>query len=70
MGNANGREEEGSNYSIGNAADYVTANVNHPHPRSYQHGHNSSSESMSNSPPESPRRSRSPLMFTPQVCLF
>ncbi|CAO2814412.1 unnamed protein product [Amaranthus hypochondriacus] len=67
MGNANGREEEGSNYSIGNAADYLTANVNHPHPRSYQHGHNNSSESMSNSPPESPRRSRSPLMFTPQL---
>lgn len=62
MGNANGREEGGGNGSGNVRPDYPPLN-----PTPNQPGHIASSDSMANSPPESPRRSRSPLMFTPQL---
>ncbi|KNA06961.1 hypothetical protein SOVF_176110 [Spinacia oleracea] len=66
MGNANGREEEGivgGNINIGNVHDYLTTNTN-----SVVVGRITSSDSMAgNSPPDSPPRSASPLMFTPQT---
>lgn len=68
MGNASGREEgatengdptERSNGESGIPGNY-TMNPQRP-------GRVASSDSMSNTPPESPGRSRSPLMFAPQV---
>lgn len=65
MGNANGRED-----GVGNVPsdrpDYPALNPN-PNPNPNPPGHVASSESMANSPPDSPGRSRSPLMFTPQL---
>lgn len=70
MGNASGREEGGtengdpterSNGESGIPGNY-TMNPHRP-------GRVASSDSMSNTPPESPGRSRSPLMFAPQVPL-
>ncbi|XP_052186383.1 SNF1-related protein kinase regulatory subunit beta-1-like [Diospyros lotus] len=66
MGNANGREDgpdggdpsESSNGELG----FGPSDAHPPHP-----GRVASSDSMANSPPESPGRSRSPLMFAPQV---
>ncbi|XP_021776505.1 SNF1-related protein kinase regulatory subunit beta-1-like isoform X1 [Chenopodium quinoa] len=64
MGNANGREEEGGgNINIGNVHDYLTTNTN-----PITVGRITSSDSMgANTPPEIPRRSVSPLLFTPQL---
>lgn len=61
MGNANGREDG----SISDAGDPAVraphASDSRPPVRAF------SSDSMANSPPQSPRRSRSPILFGPQV---
>lgn len=57
MGNANGREG-----GAGLGSEYPAMNLNPP-------SRVTSSDSMGNSPPDSPGRSRSPLMFNPQVFL-
>lgn len=61
MGNANGREEgvNGSEDPLGRSNGESRGN--------YSSGRVPSSDSMANSPPASPRRSRSPLLFAPQV---
>ncbi|XP_010689393.2 SNF1-related protein kinase regulatory subunit beta-1 [Beta vulgaris subsp. vulgaris] len=62
MGNANGREEDGgTNHIINN--NNVKSNNNVINVPDFI----TCSDTMGNSPPESPRRSRSPLMFTPQL---
>ncbi|GKV01190.1 hypothetical protein SLEP1_g13765 [Rubroshorea leprosula] len=66
MGNANGREE-GANVTddpLGRSNGDSRANYgSNSHPVAIV----PSSDSMANSPPSSPRRSRSPLLFAPQV---
>lgn len=58
MGNANGREDG----AIPDAGDPSGREPHAPPPiRAF------SSDSMANSPPQSPRRSRSPILFGPQV---
>lgn len=70
MGNANGREE------VANIRDDPTARSNGDSgardiyaPNSTHPARVASSDSMGNTPPQSPGRSRSPLMFAPQVSL-
>ncbi|KAL2316927.1 hypothetical protein Fmac_030803 [Flemingia macrophylla] len=65
MGNANGREDG----SIPAADPAVAeASVRLPHaPDSRPAVRAFSSDSMANSPPQSPRRSRSPILFGPQL---
>jgi hypothetical protein len=61
MGNANGRED-------GAISDGVDPTGREPHaPDSRPPVRAFSSDSMANSPPQSPRRSRSPILFGPQV---
>ncbi|KAK2431351.1 galactose metabolism-related protein [Trifolium repens] len=63
MGNANGRED-------GAISDGVDPTGREPHaPDSRPPVRAFSSDSMANSPPQSPRRSRSPILFGPQVPL-
>lgn len=68
MGNANGRDE------VANIRDDPTARSNGDSgvrdiyaPNSTHPARVASSDSMGNTPPQSPGRSRSPLMFAPQV---
>ncbi|RVW35323.1 hypothetical protein CK203_098697 [Vitis vinifera] len=68
MGNANGREE------VANIRDDPTARSNGDSgardiyaPNSTHPARVASSDSMGNTPPQSPGRSRSPLMFAPQI---
>lgn len=70
MGNANGREEGaiGRDDPSGRSNGDIGVRDNHA-PNSYPPGRVASSDSMGNTPPESPGRSRSPLMFAPQVPL-
>jgi len=65
MGNANGREDG----SIPPAAadPSAAARGTHAPPVSLPPVRAFSSDSMANSPPHSPRRSRSPILFGPQV---
>ncbi|KAI4305857.1 hypothetical protein L6164_029193 [Bauhinia variegata] len=66
MGNANGREDG----AIGNndpAARSTAESGNHSNSRPPARA--ASSDLMANSPPASPRRSRSPVLFAPQVPL-
>ncbi|KAL1307744.1 hypothetical protein AAHE18_17G054800 [Arachis hypogaea] len=68
MGNANGREDG----AIGTAGDTSAADsaVRGAHaPDSRPPVRAFSTDSMANSPPQSPRRSRSPILFGPQVPL-
>ncbi|GKV08273.1 hypothetical protein SLEP1_g19930 [Rubroshorea leprosula] len=66
MGNANGREEgaNGSEDPLGRSNGESCGNYGS---NSQAPGRVPSSDSMANSPPTSPRRSRSPLLFAPQV---
>lgn len=62
MGNANGREDG----AIAGAGVDPSVRVAHA-PDSRPPVRAFSSDSMANSPPQSPRRSRSPILFGPQV---
>jgi len=66
MGNANGRED-GSIPAIADPsiAEPVVGVAHAPDSRPPVRAF--SSDSMANSPPQSPRRSRSPILFGPQV---
>ncbi|GLT33812.1 hypothetical protein SLA2020_083720 [Shorea laevis] len=66
MGNANGREEgaNGSEDPLGRSNGESCGNYGS---NSQAAGRVPSSDSMANSPPTSPQRSRSPLLFAPQV---
>ncbi|XP_059624931.1 SNF1-related protein kinase regulatory subunit beta-1 [Cornus florida] len=69
MGNANGREEE-ANDSRSNVDESSVSSSSgaFPYaPNSHPPGRVGSFDSMANTPPQSPGRSRSPLMFAPQV---
>ena len=71
MGNANGREE-GANGGV----DDLSGRSNGGEPvvpgaaSAAAAARVPSSDSMAHTPPQSPRRSRSPLLFAPQVCIF
>lgn len=73
MGNANGREDE-ANGGIENL--YLRSNGGEPIVPGAGPSASAvvvrvpSSDSMANSPPQSPSRSRSPLLFAPQVSIF
>lgn len=67
MGNANGKEDADggggdADPSVRSGGDFARNNAGRP-------GRSPSVDSMGNTPPGSPGRSRSPLLFTPQVPL-
>jgi hypothetical protein len=75
MGNANGREEGGGGIgrddddSLSGRRSNGESGVGYNHaPNSHPPGRLASSDSMgNNTPPQSPGRSRSPILFAPQV---
>lgn len=63
MGNANGREEGDNGIEVPRRSDVDSSFLG----ISDRRARAPSLDSMGNSPPESPGRSRSPLLFAPQV---
>jgi len=66
MGNANGREDGSITATVDSPVAETVVGVAHA-PDSRPPVRAFSSDSMANSPPQSPRRSRSPILFGPQV---
>ncbi|CAK9165699.1 unnamed protein product [Ilex paraguariensis] len=72
MGNANGRED-GANGVVGDDPDGrsngESGQRDNYAPNWHAPGRVVSSDSMANTPPASPGRSRSPLLFAPQIVI-